>query len=77
MGYLKQSAGESVVIVGEPVGDRLEFYAEGDLVCLSNSGVIMLMVTERHNYLTGCQEEGCHGSIKRNLSGLITSTLII
>lgn len=31
-GYLKQSAPDRVFIVGEPIGDFLEFYAEGNLV---------------------------------------------
>jgi hypothetical protein len=25
-----------------------------------------LMATERHNYMTGCPEDDCHGSIKRH-----------
>jgi len=66
MGYLKQVAGDRAVIVGEPVGDALEFWAEGDLQVLPNSGVAFLMATERHNYMTGCPEKDCHGSIRRH-----------
>ena len=55
VGYAKQAAGERAVIVGEPVGDALEFWAEGELKVLPNSGVAFLMATERHNYISGCQ----------------------
>ena len=65
-GYAKEAAGDRAMIVGEPVGDSLEFWAEGDLQVLPNSGVTFLMATERHNYQTGCPENDCHGSIKRH-----------
>lgn len=66
VGYLKEAGGDRVVIVGEPVGDRLEFWAEGDIVQLPWSGAAMLFANERHNYQTGCPEEDCHGNIRRN-----------
>lgn len=66
LGYLKEAGGDRVVIVGEPVGDRLEFWAEGDTVDLPYSGAMLLYATERHNYHTGCPEDDCHGSIRRN-----------
>ncbi|MEE2690698.1 MAG: hypothetical protein VX640_04055 [Pseudomonadota bacterium] len=66
VGYLKQAGGDRVVIVGEPVGDRLEFWAEGRFIELPESGAQILFATERHNYMTGCQEDDCHGSIKRH-----------
>jgi hypothetical protein len=66
MGYLKQAAGEQAIIVGSPVGDSLEFWAEGDLKALPHSGVAFLMATERHNYMTGCPEPDCHGNIRRH-----------
>ena len=65
LGYLKQAAGDRLTIVGDPVGDVLEFYAEGDLLTLSN-GTLVLTATERHNYVTGCPEDDCHGAIRRN-----------
>ena len=68
VGYAIQSAGERAIIVGEPMGDELEFWAEGDLQVLPNSGVTFLIGTERHNYQTGCLEEDCHGSIQRHPS---------
>ncbi len=64
VGYLKQAGGDRVAIVGEPVGDRLEFWAEGDVTRLPQSGAMLLYATERHNYMTGCPEDDCHGSIK-------------
>ena len=52
-----------VTIVGEPVGDRLEFWAEGGIRDLP-MGAKLLLATERHNYQTGCPEADCHGSIR-------------
>lgn len=66
LGYLKEAGGDKVVIVGEPVGDRLEFWAEGRPLPLPWSGALLLYATERHNYMTGCPEEDCHGPIRRN-----------
>ncbi|MDX1460549.1 MAG: hypothetical protein R3348_05780 [Xanthomonadales bacterium] len=66
VGYAKQAAGVKAIIVGEPIGDALEFWAEGDLKVLPHSGVAFLMATERHNYINGCPEPDCHGSIRRN-----------
>jgi len=67
VGYMKQAGRNRVVIVGEEVGDRLDFYAEGDIVALPHSGVRILTATERHDYRTGCRNiENCHGSVVRN-----------
>jgi hypothetical protein len=67
VGYLKQSAPERVVIVGEMVGDRLDFHAEGGTFTLPNSGGAVLPATERHDYRTGCRNiENCHGSVVRH-----------
>ncbi len=65
LGYLKQAGGARVTIVGEPMGDFLEFYAEGRPMSLPVSGAVLLPVTERHNYQTGCPEPDCHGPIRR------------
>lgn len=64
LGYLRQAAGERLVIVGEPIGDRLEFWAEGDIMRLPGLDGLMLYATERHNYMTGCPEADCHASIR-------------
>jgi hypothetical protein len=67
VGYLKQSAPDRVVIVGEHVGDWLDFYAEGQPITLPNSGGAVLMATERHDYRTGCRGiDNCHGPVVRN-----------
>ncbi|HEX6589017.1 MAG TPA: hypothetical protein VF039_08340 [Longimicrobiales bacterium] len=63
--YLKQAAGDRLTIVGAPVGDDLEFYAEGDLLVLPGD-VLVTRATERHNYMTGCPEADCHGPIRAN-----------
>jgi len=64
LGYLKEAAGERLTIVGEPIGDRLEFWAEGDLITLPGLGAVMLYAAERHNYITGCPEPDCHRAIR-------------
>ena len=64
LGYLRQAAGDRLVIVGEPIGDRLEFWAEGDIMRLPGLDGLMLYATERHNYMTGCPEADCHASIR-------------
>jgi hypothetical protein len=64
LGYLKQAAGDRLTIVGEPIGDRLEFWAEGDILQLPGLGAFMLYANERHNYMTGCPEADCHASIR-------------
>jgi hypothetical protein len=64
--YAKQAAPDRTVIIGEPVGDNLEFWAEGDLVELPNSGTQLLYAKERHNYRTGCPEPDCHPPIRED-----------
>jgi hypothetical protein len=66
-GYLKQAGTDRVTIVGEMVGDRLEFFSEGRTITLPNSGGIILYATERHDYKTGCKGfTDCHGPVVRN-----------
>lgn len=66
LGYLKQAAGDRLTIVGEPIGDRLEFWAEGDIVMLPGLGAFVLYASERHNYMTGCPEPDCHSAIREH-----------
>lgn len=66
VGYLKQAGGDQVTIIGKPVGDHLEFWAEGEPVELPQSGAYVGVATERHNYMTGCPEDDCHGSIRNH-----------
>jgi hypothetical protein len=61
IGYLEQAAPDRVTIVGEAVGDRLEFFAEGRPVKLEHSGVVVLYAGERHDYRNGCRKfDDCH-----------------
>jgi hypothetical protein len=64
LGYLKQAAGDRLTIVGEPIGDRLEFWAEGDTIMLPGLGAMILYASERHNYMTGCPEADCHAGLR-------------
>ena len=64
LGYLRQAAGDRLTIVGEPIGDRLEFWAEGGIMRLPGLGAMLLYATERHNYMTGCPEPDCHANIR-------------
>lgn len=66
LGYLRQAAGDRLTIVGEPIGDRLEFWAEGSMVHLPRSGAMLLYATGRHNYMTGCPQADCHGPVRDN-----------
>ena len=55
LGYLKQAA-----------GDRLEFWAEGDIMPLPGLDAMLLYASERHNYMTGCPEPECHEAIREH-----------
>jgi hypothetical protein len=66
IGYLKQAGGDRVILVGEPPGDRLRFWAEGGPTTLPRSGALLLAATQRHDYLTGCKDfADCHGAVVR------------
>ena len=66
VGYLKQAGADRVVLVGEAPGDRLQFWAEGQPVRLPNSGALILIATQRHDYLTGCRNfSDCHPYVRR------------
>lgn len=61
LGYLKQAAPARVTIVGEAVGDRLQFFAEGRTATLAHSKEVVLHATERHDYQDGCRKfDDCH-----------------
>lgn len=67
VGYLKQAAPDRVTIVGEEVGDRLVFFAEGSPTELKNVKVFVGTATERHDYQNGCRAfTDCHGPVVRN-----------
>lgn len=65
--YAKQAAPEKVTIVGEPVGDRLMFFAEGNGVDLPNTRAMIGQGTERHDYAGGCRAfDDCERAVVRN-----------
>ena len=67
IGYLEQAAPERVTIVGEEVGDRLEFWAEGRPVTLPASGLVFSIATQRHDYKNGCRAfTDCHQPVVAN-----------
>lgn len=67
VGYLKQAAPDKVVIVGEEVGDRMEFFAEGRPTTLPNSRIVVGLATERHDYRGGCTGfSDCHRAVVQN-----------
>jgi hypothetical protein len=51
---LKYFGGERAVIVGEPVGDRERFWAEGGTMTLPNSGLQVGYATAMHDWEHGC-----------------------
>jgi hypothetical protein len=53
-GALKQFGGLRTIIVGEPVGDRLAFWAEGGRFVLPNAFVGVNYATGRHDYSHAC-----------------------
>ena len=56
-----------MTIVGEAVGDRLEFWSEGRPITLARSGIVISRATERHDYATGCTPyKDCHGNVVRH-----------
>ena len=57
---VKHFAGARGVIVGEPAGDRLQFYAEGDDMVLPNSKIHVHTATGYHDWAHGCRELKCY-----------------
>lgn len=52
---LKYFAGDRAVILGEPMGDRERFWAEGGRLTLPNSGIQFGYATAAHDWEHGCQ----------------------
>jgi hypothetical protein len=53
---VKHAGQERVVIVGEPVGDRLQFFSEGGRACLPNSRLCVAYETGKHDYQHACTD---------------------
>lgn len=54
--FLKEAGGSKVTILGEPVGDRLAFFAEGNSGCLPNSKLCDTYETGKHVYNGPCSD---------------------
>jgi hypothetical protein len=64
--YLKQAGGDRVVIVGEPVGDRLMFFSDGRPIQLPNSGLFLLPAPVRMDFHDGCRKyDDCFAGISQ------------
>jgi hypothetical protein len=64
-GYLKQAAPDRVFIVGEPVGDRMMFWAESPPSKLPVGSGLINLATERHDYTDGCRAySDCHPNVQ-------------
>jgi hypothetical protein len=64
IGYLKQAGGDRVTIIGEPAGDRLQFWAEGNFITLPGLQMRLLFADGYHDYLTGCATAICHPAVE-------------
>jgi hypothetical protein len=56
--FVKQAAGSRAIILGEPVGDRLAFYGEGNSGCLPHEGLCLHYATGMHDYAHRCDDWG-------------------
>jgi hypothetical protein len=54
--FVKEAAAERAVIVGEPVGDRLDFWSEGGGGCLPHEKLCFHYATGRHRYDGPCSD---------------------
>jgi hypothetical protein len=54
--FVKHAAPERAVIVGEPVGDRLQFFSEGGRACLPNYPLCVAFQTGKHDYQHACSD---------------------
>jgi hypothetical protein len=53
---VKHAGQGRVELVGEPVGDRLQFYSEGGSACLPNSRLCVAYETGKHDYQHACTD---------------------
>lgn len=54
--FVKQAAGDRVTILGEPVGDRLNFFSEGNRGCLPNYHLCVSYERGKHDYAHPCTD---------------------
>jgi hypothetical protein len=54
--FFKETGGDNLTILGEPIGDRLAFFAEGSGGCLPNSKLCDTFETGKHVYNGPCKD---------------------
>jgi len=54
--FIKQAGGDRVTILGEPVGDRLQFFSEGNRGCLPNRPLCVSYQRGKHDYAHPCTD---------------------
>jgi hypothetical protein len=54
--FVKQAAGSRAIILGEPVGDRLAFFGEGNSGCLPHEALCLHYATGMHDYGHRCDD---------------------
>jgi hypothetical protein len=54
--FVKQAGGSRVTILGEPVGDRLAFFSEGNRGCLPNYHLCVSYGRGKHDYAHPCTD---------------------
>ena len=54
--FVKHAGAERVAIVGESVGDRLQFYSEGGQACLPHYPLCVVYQTGKHDYQHPCDD---------------------
>jgi len=54
--FIKQSGGDRVSILGEQVGDRMAFFAEGKRACLPNYKMCLYYQRGKHDYQKPCTD---------------------
>ena len=54
--FVKHAAEARALIVGEPVGDRLQFYSEGGQACLPHYALCVVYQTGKHDYQHACDD---------------------
>lgn len=63
---IKRAGGDRVTLVGEPVGDRLRFWSEGDTACAPNSHLCARYTDGYFDAVDGCVgESGCFRENRR------------
>ncbi|MES1189652.1 MAG: hypothetical protein ABUS47_01110 [Steroidobacter sp.] len=54
--FVKQAGGDRVSIIGEPIGDRLHFFSEGNRGCLPNAHLCVSYERGKHDYAHPCTD---------------------